>query len=106
MNPALFRRPAVRRAAAIKVALLGIAGILLSGIPAAAAVTPGTVLAATSATLPPELSPLATGKRVTYATTTVSGAATTATGLVLTPKTGKKNQTVVWGHGTTGLADK
>jgi pimeloyl-ACP methyl ester carboxylesterase len=52
------------------------------------------------------LSPLATAKRITYATTTVAGAATTATGLVMTPKTGKKYRTVVWGHGTTGLADK
>ena len=106
MSPALFRRPAVRWAAAILVALLSIAGIPFSGTPAAAAVTPGTVLLAASATLPAELSPLATGKRITYATTTGSGAATTATGLILTPKTGKKNQTVVWGHGTTGLADK
>jgi pimeloyl-ACP methyl ester carboxylesterase len=92
--------------AAIQVALLGIAGSLFAGAPATAAVAPGTVLAATPATLPPELSPLATGKRITYTSTAVSGTAITATGLVLTPKTGKKNQTVVWGHGTTGLADQ
>jgi pimeloyl-ACP methyl ester carboxylesterase len=106
MRSALWRRPAVRWVAAIQVALLSIAGILFSGAPAAAAVVPGTVLSATSATLPPELSPLATGKRITYATTAVNGTATTATGLVFTPKTGKRNQTVVWGHGTTGLADQ
>jgi pimeloyl-ACP methyl ester carboxylesterase len=106
MKSALWRRSAVRWVAAIHVALLGIAGLTFSGAPAAAAVSPGTVLAATPATLPPELSPLATGKRITYATTAVNGSSITATGLVLTPKTGKKNQTVVWGHGTTGLADQ
>jgi len=106
MKPALFRRPAVRWAAAIQVALLSVAGLSFSGTPAAAAASPGAVLAVASATLPPELSPVATGKRITYVTTTTSGATTTATGLVLTPKTGKKNQTVAWGHGTTGLADQ
>ena len=106
MNRALFGRRAVRWTAATQVAVLGIAGILFSGTPAAAAVVPGAVLVASSATLPAELSPLATGKRITYATTSASGVVTTATGLVLTPKTGKKNQTVVWGHGSTGLADK
>jgi pimeloyl-ACP methyl ester carboxylesterase len=106
MKSALLRRPGVRWVAAIQVALLGIAGILFSGVPAAAAVAPGTVLIVASATLPPELAPLATGKRITYTTTAVNGSAATATGLILTPKTGKKNQTVVWGHGTTGLADK
>jgi len=106
MKSALLRRPAGRCLAAIQVALLCIAGAFFFGSPAAAAVTPGTVLVATSATLPSELSPLATAKRITYATTTVAGAATTATGLVMTPKTGKKYRTVVWGHGTTGLADK
>jgi pimeloyl-ACP methyl ester carboxylesterase len=106
MESALWRRPAVRWVAAIQVAVLSFAGIIFPGAPAAALLSPGTVLLATSATLPPELSPLATGKRITYATTAVNGVATTATGLVLTPKTGKTNRTVVWGHGTTGLADK
>jgi pimeloyl-ACP methyl ester carboxylesterase len=106
MKSALWRRSAVRWVAAIQVALLSIAVIAFSGAPAAAVVSPGTVLVATPATLPPELSPLATGKRITYATTAVNGSSITATGLVLTPKTGKKNQTVVWGHGTTGLADQ
>jgi pimeloyl-ACP methyl ester carboxylesterase len=106
MKSALWRRSAVRWVAAIQVALLGIAGMTFSVAPAAAAVSPGTVLAATPATLPPELSPLATGKFITYATTAVNGSSITATGLVLTPKTGKKYRTVVWGHGTTGLADQ
>jgi pimeloyl-ACP methyl ester carboxylesterase len=106
MKSALWRWSAFRWVAAIQVALLSIAGIAFSGAPAAAVVSPGTVLVATSATLPPELSPLATGKWITYASTAVNGSSITATGLVLTPKTGKKSQTVVWGHGTTGLADQ
>jgi pimeloyl-ACP methyl ester carboxylesterase len=106
MESAWWRRPAVSWVAAIHIAVLSIAGVVVTGAPAAALISPGSVLVATSATLPPELSPLATGKRITYATTTVNGAATTATGLVLTPRTGKTNRTVVWGHGTTGIADK
>jgi pimeloyl-ACP methyl ester carboxylesterase len=106
MKSALWRRPAIRWVAAIHVALLCIAAILFSGGPTAAATASGTVLSAMSATLPSELSPLATGKRITYVTTATDGTATAATGLVLTPKTGKRNQTVVWGHGTTGMADK
>ena len=96
-----------RRWAVIQVLLLGIlgGGVATAG-PAVAAVTPGTVLVSVNATLPPELAPLATGKRIQYVTTNISGATITATGLVLTPKTGKTNRTVVWGHGTTGLADK
>jgi pimeloyl-ACP methyl ester carboxylesterase len=105
MKSALWRRPVVRWLAAIHVALLCIAGVLFSGGSAVAVSAPGTVLTATSATLPPELSSLATGRRVTYVTTAVNGTTTPATGLILTPKTGRKNQTVVWGHGTTGLAD-
>ncbi|WP_307834587.1 alpha/beta fold hydrolase [Paractinoplanes lichenicola] len=63
------------------------------------------------ATLPAELAPLANGKRVSYLTTTLLSSPTnsipiTATGLILTPKTGKNNKIVVWGHGTTGLADQ
>jgi pimeloyl-ACP methyl ester carboxylesterase len=106
MKSAPWRRPAVRLLAAIHVAVLCIAGIVFSGGSAVAASVPGTVLNATSATLPPELAPLANGKRITYVTTAVNGTTTSATGLILTPKTGKRNQTVVWGHGTTGLADK
>ncbi|MFG1994039.1 alpha/beta fold hydrolase [Actinoplanes sp. NPDC048988] len=66
----------------------------------------GTVITNVTATLPAELSPLATGKRISYVTTNVNGGVITATGLVLTPKTGKNNKTVAWGHGTTGLADQ
>jgi pimeloyl-ACP methyl ester carboxylesterase len=106
MESARWRLPAVNWVAAIQVALLSTAGLFFAGAPAAALVSPGTVVLASPATLPPELSALATGKRITYTTTAVTGAATPATGLVLTPKTGKTNRTVVWGHGTTGLADK
>jgi len=90
-------------------ALLGAGGtVATTAAPAAAATStsPGTVLAATTATLPPELEPLATGKRIHYVTTNVHGNPITATGLILTPRTKKKNKTVVWGHGTTGLADQ
>ena len=87
--------------------LLGIFGVVITtGGPANAIPSPGAVLRTTTATLPPELSPLATGKRIEYATTNLSGATIAATGLVLTPKTGKKNRTVAWSHGTTGLADQ
>ena len=102
MNHALRQRSAVLWFAVLAVVVLTIS----PGTPAAAAPSPGTVLAATTATLPAELSSLATGKRIAYVTTTVNGATTTATGLVLTPKVGKTDKTVVWGHGTTGLADQ
>lgn len=82
--------------------------ILCAGAPTAAAASgpaPGAVLSSAPASLPPELSPLATAKRISYVSTTVTGATVTVTGLVLTPKRNKANRTVVWGHGTTGLAD-
>jgi len=106
MHPAFRRQPAVLWVAALQVVLLAFTGILFSGSPAAAASAPGTVLSSTTATLPVELSPLATGKRISYVTTSVTGASITATGLIMTPKTNKKYKTVVWGHGTTGLADQ
>ena len=106
MHAAVRRQPAVLWAAALQVVLLAFTGILLSGTPAAAALAPGTVTASTTATLPAELSPLATGKRITYVTTSITGATITATGLVMTPKTNRKYKTVVWAHGTTGLADR
>jgi pimeloyl-ACP methyl ester carboxylesterase len=102
MNCALSRRSAVLCVAALQVVVLTTS----PGTPAAAAPLPGSVLAATTATLPAELSSLATGKRIFYVTTTINGGTITATGLVLTPKVGKTNKTVVWGHGTTGLADQ
>jgi pimeloyl-ACP methyl ester carboxylesterase len=106
MQSAHLRRRAVRWAAAVQVLLLAVAGLVATGAPAAATVAPGAVLTVTPATLPTELTPHATGKRITYVTTTVTGGLTTATGLVLTPRTAKKNKTVVWGHGTTGIADR
>ena len=96
-----------RRAAILLVALLGAGGSLVSTGPAIAASAPGTVLSEATATqLPPEIGRIATGKRIEYATTDVNGKVITATGLVLTPKAGKNNKTVAWGHGSTGLADK
>jgi alpha-beta hydrolase superfamily lysophospholipase len=87
--------------------VFGVCGLLAATVaPAAAATAPGTVLTTTTATLPPELTPLANGQRITYATTDVNGTSISATGLVLTPKNGRKHQTVAWGHGTTGLADQ
>src|SRR4051794_25374734 len=100
MNHARLRRSVALLSA------LSVISLLFPGTPASAAAVPGAVLVSTTATLPAELSSLATGKRIAYATTSVTGSAQTATGLVLTPKTGKKNKTVVWGHGTTGLADQ
>ncbi|MCA2214195.1 alpha/beta fold hydrolase [Jidongwangia harbinensis] len=106
MSTAHLRRPAVRWAAVLQTVLLALAGLLVTGAPAAASLVPGTVVTASTATLPAELVPLANGKRISYLTTAPGGAITAATGLVLTPKTGKKNKTVVWGHGSTGLADQ
>ncbi|MEV8504739.1 alpha/beta fold hydrolase [Actinoplanes sp. NPDC051475] len=107
MRTAPRRRFAVRLAAALQATALAVLGVVVaSGSPANALLSPGTVLTATAATLPSELAPLATGKRIQYLTTTISGATTVATGLVLTPKSGRTNRTVAWGHGTTGLADK
>ncbi len=87
--------------------LFGVAGtVVTAAAPAAATLAPGLVLTSSTAALPAELSSLATGKKVQYLSTNVNGTTITATGLVLTPKAGKKNKTVAWGHGTTGLADQ
>ncbi|MEV6343687.1 alpha/beta fold hydrolase [Actinoplanes sp. NPDC051851] len=87
--------------------VLSVGGVTaMAAAPAAAAyATPGYVLTSTTASLPSELSAVATGKKISYVTTSITGATITATGLVLTPKTGKNNKIVAWGHGTTGLAD-
>jgi pimeloyl-ACP methyl ester carboxylesterase len=91
----------------LTVAVLITGGIAVApGIPASAAVAPGSVLSSSSAALPTRLSGLATGRRVQYVSTDSGGTTITATGLVLTPKTGKQNRVVVWAHGTTGLADR
>jgi pimeloyl-ACP methyl ester carboxylesterase len=101
------RRHAVRWVAVVQAALVSVFGVLAATTsPAAAAVTPGTVLATSAATLPSDVATVATGKRIQYVSTDVNGATITVTGLVLTPKTGKKNKTVAWAHGTTGLADQ
>jgi alpha-beta hydrolase superfamily lysophospholipase len=103
---AVLRRQA-RRAAVLGSVLTVICGGIAGAVPAAAAENaPGTVLSTAAASLPPELTPLATGQRISYASTSVSGASVTVTGLVLTPKRQKAHKTVVWGHGTTGLADQ
>ncbi|MEU8614285.1 alpha/beta fold hydrolase [Actinoplanes sp. NPDC048791] len=105
MNAVL--RHHARRAAVVGSVLAVIGGGLPGARPAAAvADPPGTVLSTAAATLPPELTALATGKRVSYVSTSVTGASITTTGLVLSPKRKKAHKTVVWGHGTTGLADQ
>lgn len=86
-------------------AVLGSGGAAVTVSPATAA-APGEVLSSSAAALPPELAPLATARRVTYATTDVHGTVTPTTGLVLTPRVPQRSRTVVWGHGTTGLADR
>ncbi|BCJ46816.1 lipase [Actinoplanes ianthinogenes] len=92
--------------------LLSVTGIVAATAQPAVAATestalaPGLVLSSSTATLPAELSALATGKRIQYLSTSITGSAITATGLILTPRTGKKNRTVAWAHGTTGLADQ
>ncbi|GAA4603131.1 pimeloyl-ACP methyl ester carboxylesterase [Actinoplanes octamycinicus] len=91
----------------ILAAVLGAIGILAAAVPpASAALAPGIVLSSSTATLPAELSALATGKRIQYTSTSITGSTITATGLVMTPKAGKKNKIVAWAHGTTGLADQ
>ncbi|MFC7534347.1 alpha/beta fold hydrolase [Actinoplanes sp. GCM10030250] len=87
--------------------LLTVAGTVATTSSAAnAASLPGYVLSSSAATLPAPLAALATGKRIQYVSTNVNGGLITATGLILTPRTNKKNRTVAWGHGTTGLADQ
>lgn len=87
--------------------LLTVAGtVATTGTAASAAQLPGLVLTSSAAALPAELATLANGRRIQYVTTNVNGNLIIATGLVLTPKSGKKNRTVAWGHGTTGLADQ
>ena len=109
MNAA--RRPEARRevagrwAAVFVTALLTATGVFCGAGPAAAASpTPGAVLSSTTTTLPPELVPLGTGKKITYASTNAAGGAITVSGLVITPKGTKRNQVVAWAHGTTGVA--
>lgn len=55
--------------------------------PAGAA--PGRVLTSVPAALPEAVSTLADAERITYLVTTADGSATTATGLMLTPKSGR-----------------
>jgi alpha-beta hydrolase superfamily lysophospholipase len=104
MSRAHRRRFAALWVVVVQVVVLAAVGF--SGTPAAAALAPGSVLTSLPATLPAELSSLATGKRVSYVSTAPSGSTITATGLVLTPKGKKAKKVVVWGHGTTGLADQ
>ncbi|KHD73308.1 alpha/beta fold hydrolase [Actinoplanes utahensis] len=89
----------------ILAALIAVCGVTVAPAGPAFATVPGHVLSSTTASLPPTLSAIADGKRIHYLTTDINGAPITATGLVLTPKTGKTNRVVAWGHGTTGLAD-
>ncbi|GIE86869.1 alpha/beta fold hydrolase [Actinoplanes regularis] len=87
--------------------LLSVCGVSVAAArPASAALASGYVLSSSTATLPAELSALATGKRIQYLSTTITGSAITSTALILTPKTGKTNRIVAWAHGTTGLANQ
>ncbi|MEU7901628.1 lipase family protein [Actinoplanes sp. NPDC049118] len=99
------RQYVVRWIAVFQAVLLSIFGVLVGAGPAAAAAVPGTVLSSAAASLPPELSPHGTAKRIEYVSTDLSGATVTVTGLVITPRR-KSLRTVAWGHGTTGLADR
>lgn len=67
---------------------------------------PGSIISASPRALPEGLRSLARAEQIKYATTDVRGKAALASGLVLTPLRAKKNKTVVWAHGTTGIADK
>lgn len=80
MHPAFRGRSALAMLAALT--------LLLSGAPAAAAVSPKPVLTSTYVDPPVDLSALATARRITYGTTT---------GLVFTPLFGKADRTVAWG---------
>lgn len=111
MNSALRRN----WTAAVQLLAIGLAATVAaaSGTPAQAAGArlryddiPGVVLSSSTTSLPPELSSLATAKKISYVTTTVTGTPAISTGLVLTPVTGKNNKIVAWGHGSTGLADQ
>ncbi|MEU4220357.1 lipase family protein [Actinoplanes sp. NPDC026623] len=95
----------VRWTAVFQTVLLSIFGVLVGTGPATAAAAPGTVVSSADVSLPRELAPLGTGKRIEYVSTDLTGASITATGLVITPKR-KSLRTVAWGHGTTGLADQ
>ena len=95
----------MRRILAILVT--GMVTIAIGAAPAtAAARAPGDVVPAVPVTLPPELATRATAVRVEYRTTDPAGAAITATGLLLTPLRNRVPKTVVWAHGSTGLADR
>jgi fermentation-respiration switch protein FrsA (DUF1100 family) len=101
---AVLRHQAGRAAVAALMIIGG--GLTGAGPAAAAAEPPGTVLTSAAATLPPQLAPLATAVRISYVSTTVTDTPVTVTGLVLTPKRAKAGRTVVWAHGSTGLADQ
>lgn len=92
----------------IIITVLIAAGLISGGgIPAqAAASIPGAVVSATAIALPADLANRGTAVRVEYVTTDLKGALITATGLILTPRAGRTFKTVVWAHGTTGLADQ
>jgi dipeptidyl aminopeptidase/acylaminoacyl peptidase len=101
------RRLVVRLAATAQAAVLTVAGVVLTtSAPAAALPIAGTVLTSTTVTVPAEYASLATAKKITYVSSAPNGVLLTTSGLVFTPKSNKQNKTVVWAHGTTGLADK
>jgi dipeptidyl aminopeptidase/acylaminoacyl peptidase len=104
---------AKRTSAAALTALMLVAASLaiLPSQPATANGGNGSVLTVSSITLPPELSSVATAKKILYKSTDANGSNVAVSGVVLTPKsqyrpsTGNRN-TVAWAHGTEGMADK
>ncbi|WP_067501910.1 alpha/beta fold hydrolase [Actinoplanes sp. TFC3] len=100
-------RLAFRLVATAQAALLAVAGVVLTGTtPASALPVAGTVITSASVAVPPEYTSIATAKKIQYVSSAPNGTLLTTSGLVFTPKTNKQNRTVVWAHGTTGLADK
>lgn len=74
---------------------------------------PGTIISSAPMTLAANLDAVATGKRITYASTDPSGNSIVVSGAVLTPRPHiveshprNAGKTVAWAHGTMGVADQ
>jgi hypothetical protein len=68
---------------------------------------PGSVVTAAPMVLDPALAAVATGQRISYASTDPDDRPIVVTGAILTPRQHRRPQhdVVAWGHGTEGLAD-
>lgn len=102
----------IRRNSMVVMAATAIAVAPLASTPVSAA-TPsinaqvGSVISASTMTLPAELRSLATGKKITYVSTDIQNQKIVVSGAVITPKVQPREPKVVaWGHGSTGLADQ